>query len=500
MNTDKTRPNILFILSDDHGYWALGEGCGGHPALRTPNLDRIAREGVKLENCFCVSPVCSPARASLMTGTVPSAHGVMDWLKGGNIDMRRCPELAGDPNFAAESRAIRYLDGMTCWSDLLAGAGYSLALSGKWHLGDSLSPQHGYTRWYSIGRGGCAYMHPDMADDGRIVYENRYVTDLITDRALTYLDELAAGDAPFCLDVRYTAPHAPWGRDQHPKEIFNRYYEHDFSELPELPDHEWSYPAAVNHHGEKRRELLSGYYTAITAMDLGIGRLLDRLDELGLCDNTLVIFTGDNGMSMGHHGIWGKGNGTFPQNMYDTAVKVPFLARFPGVIPAGLRADGLFSHYDLLPTLCDLCSLERPAAVLPGRSILPALRGEEAGDDAVCVFDEYGPVRMIRTKAYKLVRRYPYGPDEFYDLTADPGEERNLIDTADPALVASLSARMDDWFYTYADARLDGRSQPVTGYGQLCRPGLWSEGKCAFDGQKQIRQLNESRRGAKGKE
>ena len=484
MNTDKTRPNILFILSDDHGYWALGEGCGGHPALRTPNLDRIAREGVKLENCFCVSPVCSPARASLMTGTVPSAHGVMDWLKGGNIDMRRCPELAGDPNFAAESRAIRYLDGMTCWSDLLAGAGYSLALSGKWHLGDSLSPQHGYTRWYSIGRGGCAYMHPDMADDGRIVYENRYVTDLITDRALTYLDELAAGDAPFCLDVRYTAPHAPWGRDQHPKEIFNRYYEHDFSELPELPDHEWSYPAAVNHHGEKRRELLSGYYTAITAMDLGIGRLLDRLDELGLCDNTLVIFTGDNGMSMGHHGIWGKGNGTFPMNMYDTAVKVPFLIRWPGHTPAGYVCHDMASAYDIFPTFADLLgSPSRICAERPGRSFLRSVEGkkDERGEREIVVFDEYGPVRMIRTREWKYIHRYPYGPHELYDLVNDPEEMDNLAD--DPAQadrIVEMRARLQKWFLRYADPAKDGLFEGVTGSGQLCSAGLYSEKRVKY--------------------
>jgi len=499
------RPNILFIMSDDHGYWALGKGCGGLDTLRTPNLDRIASEGMKLENCFCASPVCSPARASIMTGTIPSAHGIQDWLLGGSVDLDRCPYLRGTPEYANEGKAIRYLDGKTCFTDLLAAAGYDIALSGKWHLGDSLNPQHGYSRWYTIGRGGCHYMRPDMVDDGRVTFEDRYVTDLITERALVYLDELADGyknnDRPFMLDVRYTAPHAPWNKEQHPKEIFDTYADHDFSELPDVEAHEWNYPAAVVHHGEKRRELLAGYYSAITAMDIGIGQLLDRLDELGLADDTIVIFTGDNGMSMGHHGIWGKGNGTFPQNMYDTAVKVPFLARYPGVIPAGTRNDGLFSHYDIMPTIVELCGLDKPAEHLPGHSMLGALKGEDSGEDdrAAVVFDEYGPVRMIRTREWKLVRRYPYGPNELYDIVNDPNEDNNLYD--DPAYKAKkdeLAVRMEKWFYDYVDPAIDASKQPVTGYGQKCRSGIYADGECAFGGQEEIKKLMADRR-AQGK-
>ena len=203
MNSNK-RPNILFILSDDHGYWALGKGCGGLDTLRTPNLDRIASEGIKLENCFCASPVCSPARASIMTGTIPSSHGIQDWLLGGSVDLDRCPYLKDKPEYKNEGKAIRYLDGKTCFTDLLAGVGYDVALSGKWHMGDSLNPQHGYSRWYTIGRGGCHYMKPDIVEDGKVVYEDRYVTDLITEKALTFLDELASDpERPFMLDVRY---------------------------------------------------------------------------------------------------------------------------------------------------------------------------------------------------------------------------------------------------------------------------------------------------------
>ena len=225
----------------------------------------------------------------------------------------------------------------------------------------------------------------------------------------------------------------------------------------------------------KRHENLRGYYAAITAMDEGIGQLLDRLEGLGILDNTLVIFNGDNGMSMGHHGIWGKGNGTFPMNMYDSSVKVPFVARLKGLIPAGSVCSGLTSALDLFPTLVELLDLPRPPhPALPGRSFLPALRGERMPPDrAVVVFEEYGPVRMLRTQQHKYIHRYPYGPHELYDLAADPGEEHNLI--GEPALeplITRLRAQLQAWFIRHADPERDGLYEDVWGLGQLCSAGV----------------------------
>ena len=156
----KRRPNIVFILTDDQGPWAMH--CAGNEEIQTPNLDRIAENGIRFTNFFCASPVCSPARASILTGRIPSGHGVHDWLCSGNVNREDLGDLKEHPYYTHEREAIRYLDGMLGYTDILAKEGYQCALSGKWHLGDSLHPQHGFSRWFTIGRGGCHYYEPDM--------------------------------------------------------------------------------------------------------------------------------------------------------------------------------------------------------------------------------------------------------------------------------------------------------------------------------------------------
>jgi len=471
------KPNILFILSDDQGAWAMH--CAGNPELHTPNLDRIAENGMRMENFFCVSPVCSPARASLLTGTIPSRHGVLDWLRGGNVDRERFAHKETPyVSYEDEDKPIQYLAGQTAYTDILAQNGYTCALSGKWHLGDSLTPQHGFTYWYTIGKGGCFYYHPDMVENGDITVEDgKYVTDLITEKALSFLDTLAEGEAPFYLSVHYTAPHAPWNASDHPKKWIDFYEDCPFQSTPNVPDHPDITTGAV-YGGPMRKVNLRGYFAAVSAMDEGIGQLLDRLEEKGLADNTIVIFNGDNGMNMGHHGIWGKGNGTFPMNMYDTSVKVPFLISYPPLIPKGTVCSAMLSAYDFFPTLLELLGLDgHQTARLPGRSFYPLLCGKEDGErDDVVVFDEYGPVRMIRTREYKYICRYPYGPDELYDLRADPDEENNRI--ADPELTPVLMAlrqRLSKWFADYADPDIDGAKEGVTGSGQLCSAGIYAQ-------------------------
>lgn len=475
------KPNFLFILSDDQGAWAMH--CAGTPELATPNLDRIAARGIRFDNFFCVSPVCSPARASLLTGKIPSAHGVHDWLRSGSVDAEKFA-AQGEENpyggYRDERKPIQYLEGQTAYTDILAANGYHCALSGKWHLGDSVTPQHGFQEWYTIGKGGCYYYHPDMVENGGITVEHgKYVTDLITDKALTFLDHLAEGEDPFYLSVHYTAPHSPWEADQHPKEWIGYYEDCTFGSIPDVPDHPNSIDAPV--YGTPRRKAnLRGYFAAVSAMDQNIGRILDALDAKGLADNTVIVFCGDNGMSMGHHGIWGKGNGTFPMNMYDTAVKVPFLIAFPQMI--GKAAEGtvcsrMVSAYDWFPTLLELAGLNRECPDgLPGRSFAPLLRGETLESGEIVVFDEYGPVRMIRTETDKYVHRYPYGPNEYYDLKADPGEEHNLIDAPECAdRILTLRTKLENWFYQYVNPALDGAKEGVTGSGQLCRAGIYAD-------------------------
>ena len=200
-----------------------------------------------------------------------------------------------------------------------------------------------------------------------------------------------------------------------------------------------------------------------------MGRLLTRLNELGLRENTLIVFCSDNGMNMGHHGIWGKGNGTIPLNMYEESVKVPLIVSQPGRVPENAVRQELLSQYDLRPTLLEWAGVEdADGAALPGRSFSPLLRGEEvAQPQSVVVFDEYGPTRMIRNREWKYIQRLPAGPNELYDLRNDPGEQRNLF--AEPrqqALIREMKGGLEDWFRRWADPRRDGARLPVSGGGQ----------------------------------
>ena len=472
------RPNILFVLTDDQGYWAMG--CAGNPEIHTPNLDRIAAMGMRFENFFCASPVCSPARASILTGRIPSQHGVHDWLRKGNLDAARTPGLGW-----GDDCEIEYLKGMRAYTDVLAANGYVCGISGKWHLGDSLHPQKGFTYWNIFPYGGGDYHNGYFIREGHIERDTRYLTDVITEGGLKFLDAQVDNDSPFYLSVHYTAPHSPWDEGQHPDDLVALYRDCPFETCPEVPGgHPWQINSAPRGRGERRHELLSGYYAAITGLDCGVGQLLNRLEALGVLENTLVIFTGDNGMNMGHHGVWGKGNGTFPQNMYDTSVKVPALIARPGRVPQGVVNDSLLSHYDIFPTLLDYLGFENPdAALLPGQSFAPLLRGESMPDrDHVVVFDEYGPVRMIRTRTWKYVHRYPYGPHELYDLVNDFNEEHNLVDDpAQQARLVEMEAQLEAWFARYVIPDLDGAKEPVTGKGQVNLPGVAGQGRRAFE-------------------
>ncbi len=473
LNPDQ--PNILFILTDDQGAWALGSA--GNREIRTPNLDRLAATGTRCENFFCASPVCSPARASILTGRIPSQHGIHDWLRAGN--------------YAAEGRLIEYLQGQPGYTDFLAAAGYTCGLSGKWHLGDSHHPQKGFSYWAVHATGGGPYYGAPMlrrdAPDRELYAEPRYVTDVITDNALAFLEAQAGSNRPFYLGVHYTAPHSPWDRANHPADLYESYHRDcPFESVPHLPMHPWQVNSApLGHDDAGRRDVLSGYFSAVTAMDANVGRLLDWLEAHGLRENTLVIFTGDNGMNMGHHGLYGKGNASFPLNMYDTSVKVPMILSQPGAVAQGIVNRDLLSHYDLLPTLLARVGLAYAVpAGLPGRSFAHLLTSSTATtphDLVVSVYDEYGPVRMVRTEAWKYVHRYPYGPHELYHLTEDPDEAHNLI--GEPVYqprIRELKGELDDWFFRHADPRVDGAREPVTGKGQLGPAGLAARGAKVF--------------------
>lgn len=503
----RKQPNILFLLTDDHGAWALG--CAGNKELKTPNLDRIAREGIRFENCFCASPVCSPARVSILSGKNPSQHGVHDWLAKGHLDSEEAlgenlKKKFEDPNAEwyynwpknqlSGDHAIQYLKGHKTYVDVLSENGYECGISGKWHMGDSFHPQCGFTFWRTTAMGGDNYRYPVVLENGKMeLKEDQYITDVIADNALAFLDQRDR-EKPFYLSVHFTAPHSPWAEEHHPKEYVDMYRDCPFESTPNVPPHPWAPNGkktleqwnSEQHNGirfsranygpipetwqEHRCESLRGYYAAITAMDAAIGRILDKLEGEGILDHTLIVFTGDNGMNMGHHGIWGKGNGTNPVNMYDTSVKVPGLFRLPGTVQQGVVNHELVSHYDFYETILDIAGVpyEQPEE-MPGISFKPLLTGEqEHVRDSIVVVDEYGPCRMIRNHEWKLIIRIPDGPHELYDLVNDPGEEINRIDDPDcEEIIKELTADMKAWFTKYVDPAFDGSKEKVCGRGQL---------------------------------
>ena len=455
------QPNIICILSDDQGAWALGSA--GNPEIRTPHLDRLAEEGMRFSNFFCTSPVCSPARASLLTGRIPSQHGVQDWIREGNLG----------------ENAIEYLEGQTAYTEILAENDYVCGVSGKWHLGDSIRPQKGFHHWYVHQFGGGPYYGAPMIRDGKLVVEDKYITEAITDDAIAFFDE-QAGKQPFYLSVHYTAPHDPW-MNSHPQEMVDSYEDCPFSSIPNEPKHPWQIDTAP--WGDNRKENLKGYFAAVTAMDQQIGRIIEKIEAMGIRENTLICFLSDNGFNCGHHGIWGKGNGTFPQNMYDTSVKVPAIFSQPGHIPIGTVCEELVSGYDFMPTLLDYVGLENDEAdQLPGQSFYSLLKGKQAKPhDHVVIYDEYGPVRMIRTKEWKYIHRYPYGPHELYHLAKDPDEKANLIENQTyQDILIEMKRKLEDWFFQYVNPALDGTHEAVKGYGQLNIVGPAGKGKSAF--------------------
>src|SRR3569623_1716546 len=211
---DAQRPNILFILSDDQGEWAMG--CSGNAEIRTPALDAIAASGIRFTHFFCTSPVCSPARASIMTGEIPSQHGVHDWIRAGNM---------GDAR-------IDCLRGRALVTDHFSAAGYRCGLVGKWHLGASDVPRKGYVRWFAHQSGMSPYYDAPMVDEDRPITVPRYLTEVLTEEAVLFLRREAPRAEPFWLSLNYTAPHYPW-IDSHPRAYTDLYAECRYASCPQ---------------------------------------------------------------------------------------------------------------------------------------------------------------------------------------------------------------------------------------------------------------------------
>ncbi|HEX5472819.1 MAG TPA: sulfatase-like hydrolase/transferase [Lacipirellulaceae bacterium] len=441
-------PNVVLILTDNQGEWTLG--CYGNHDIQTPNIDRLAREGILFRRCFSSNAVCSPTRATLLTGLIPSQHGVHSYLPAGGAQV--------GPHAHSTIAEFRTLP------EILADAGYTCGLCGKWHLGDNLHPQKGFSYWVTMPEGHTrTFYGARVIEDGKIRKESRYLTDFWTDRGVKFIQENK--DKPFFLYLAYNGPYGLGASMLRPAR--NRYaaYYAD-KELPSFPREKMD-PRQI---GEKKLlnnvHAMRRYAAEISGIDDGVGRILDTLDANNIADQTLVIFTADQGLAAGQNGFWGMGDKTRPLTAFDWTMHVPLIYRHPGHINPAQHSKIMVSNYDFLPTLLDYLGLAGNAPrkpSLPGRSYAPTLMGKQQPWDNV-VFFEFENTRAIRTDNWKYVGRFPNGPNELYDLASDPAERHNLVDVpVDDAMKNKLHKRMNEFFDRYADPRYDlsrgGRSK-----------------------------------------
>ncbi len=401
------KTNVVMFMTDDHGAWAMGAyGCRD---LDTPNLDHLASGGARFTRAYACTPVCSPSRMTYLTGRIPSVHGVQDWLQP--------PD-----SYGADSR--RWLDGHPTWSETLARNGYTLGMCGKWHMGDDERAQAGFSYWCTVPGGGGPYKDPEFVRNGLRNTVRGYKTDIVTDCALEFLDRVK--DHPFVLLAPFFAPHTPY--DYQLEEYRKPYLNSRFSCFPNTPPHPWQNRGLRSHHGNRNSML--AYSALITGVDRNVGRILRRLEDMGLRDNTTVIFTADQGWNAGHHGVWGKGNGTWPFNMYEESIRVPLIWNHPGRIPAGQTPAPMVSSYDFFPTILDYLGVPAPPDERrAGRSYAPFVLGRKTPWENRLYF-EYSYVRGIRTENLKYIERTKEWPSELFDLEADPGETRNVVEDA----------------------------------------------------------------------
>lgn len=442
------KPNVVMFMTDDHGAWAMGAyGCN---EMHTPHLDTLAAGGARFGRAYACTPVCSPSRMTWITGKIPSVHGVQDWLR---------------PEDSFEKNTRRWLAGHTPYSEILAKNGYTLGMCGKWHMGEDDKAQAGFSYWATVPGGGGPYRNVEFVRNGTRARISEFKTDAVGDCALDFLDKTKG--KPFYLLMPFYAPHTPF--DYQPEKYREPYKDAAFQCFPNTPKHSWQNPGLRKHHGN--RESMRSYSALVSGVDANVGRVVQKLEQMGVREDTVVIFTADQGWNAGHHGVWGKGNGTWPFNMYEESIRVPLIWNHPGKIRPGQVLNAMVSSYDYFPTILDYIGVKAPGdSKRPGRSYAGFLRGQSPRWDNRLFF-EYSFVRGLRTEHLKLIQRTREWPSEFYDLERDPGETQNRID--DPAYsnqIAALRKEMEQWFSQHGAPPLEEwrktTTQNLTVYGR----------------------------------
>jgi len=448
------QPNILFIVVDNQPASILG--TYGNPDVKTPNIDRLAKEGVRFTRAFAVHGMCSPTRATLLTGLLPSQHGVQDWL-----DDEEMASWPGDWNAIREYRTLPYT---------LKNRGYQTSLIGKWHLGQPRPPDEWFDYWVTFNLGHTVDFWDNEINDNSRKYklEGQHSVDFFSDKAVAYLQN-HDHQKPFFLMVTYNGPYmnpptnlGP-ARNRHyadykDKEFTsfprNRVNETILEEIPEPDPEEWYLNLARMHNDQ---ETMANAASQNTMVDDGVGRLLKALTDNGLAENTLVIYTSDQGNFFGQHGLWGHTDFSFPASMYETAMNIPLIVRYPGVIEEGQVSDLFIGQYDFMPTILDMAGSDVDIANSPGRSFAEHLKGGELVSWNDAVFMDQEATRVIRTHQYSYWKRLKgTGENELYDMRNDPGQHNNLYGNPGYAdVVSELDRRLTRFFDTWSNAEYD---------------------------------------------
>jgi len=445
---DQRPPNVIFILTDNQGAWTLG--CYGNQDIQTPHIDRLASEGVRMTRAMSSNPVCSPTRATYLTGLIPSQHGLHSFL---------------DPKFMMGPEAYNTLDEFTSLGEILSEAGYTCGLSGKWHLGDNLNPSEGFSYWITKVAGSSREMYDDdIIEDAQVRVEPTYTTDLWTERGIEFIEQNR--DRPFFLYLAYNGPYNLGAMMSNPPR--NRWAEvyrgNPFLSFPRDTMHPWQHANKQFHNLQNAIERCAAETSGV---DDGVGDIMAALKRMNLDDNTIIVYAADQGWMGGQNGMWGMGDHFRPIGAHDLMMQVPMIFWHPGKIAAGTTSDLLVSNYDFLPTLLGHLAMGDkmpPQPRSPGRDFSPVFRGETIDDWDNVIFYEMQNTRAVRTDDWKFVARHPDGPHELYDMRADPLERFNLY--GQPGLEEAqrkISQRLTDFFATYAEAEYDlwngGRSK-----------------------------------------
>jgi arylsulfatase A-like enzyme len=466
------RPNIIYIMSDDHASHALS--CYGSKINKTPNLDRIAEGGMRFTNSFCTNSLCAPCRAVVLTGKYSHINGKTD------------------------NRAKPFDGSQQTFPKLLQKAGYQTAMVGKWHL---RSDPTGFDYWNVLpGQG--VYYNPTMIEMGKRKRYTGYVTDIITDHAMKWIKERDRSK-PFCLMFHHKAPHRNWQPDAkhltmyddvkipEPDTLFDDYAnrgraakEQEMMIKKTLNDNDLKLVAPKNLNPEQKKlwdaayepkneafrkanlqgkdlirwkyqRYIKDYLRCIASVDDNVGRLLDYLDQTGLAQNTVVVYTSDQGFFLGDHGWFDK------RFMYEESLRMPLLVRYPKEIKPGSVSDDIVLNLDFGPTFLDYAGVPVPED-MQGESMRQVLAGKTPANWRTSMYYhyyEYPAVHSVkrhygvRTKRYKLIHFY-YDIDEWelYDLQKDPKEMKNVLN--DPAyanIVTELKAELKRLRKKYKD-------------------------------------------------